>query len=1554
MSRRKLFVIVASVIGTLGIGVAVWAYFTSIGSGSGSASVSSLSAPTNVSGTATGTTVTVSWDGVTDPGAGTFGYYVTRIPSSGPSSYACGSSPAPADLLSGTSCNDTSLSSGTYTYTVTAVYNTWTATSTPSIQVTVNASVLSSFSVVPSTFTPTVGTQFNVTITALDQFSNTYTAYAGSECVTFSGPDNSPSPSSTGPTYPSPGSCSAGSSVTFTNGVATAVPVTLFDAETTPLTVTDNPSGKTGTASLTVLPAALNSFEVPSPGTQTAGSSFNETITAVDAWDNAANGWTSVNNCVTFSGPANSPNGTAPLYPSLGGSCGAGNSGLNFDSSGQVTVAITLYDAQSTTLTVASVSSPAGETGTSGTFTVAAGSYYQLLLSTPSTQTAGSGFSETVTATDQWQNPVSTESGSQPVTWASGAGFPASSPGGTAPLYPSTLTFNTTDLGVANSQASASITLYDAQSGIALQATVATKSGTSGTFMVNAGSYYQLLLSTPSTQTAGSGFSETVTATDQWQNPVSTESGSQPVTWASGAGFPASSPGGTAPLYPSTLTFNTTDLGVANSQASASITLYDAQSGIALQATVATKSGTSGTFMVNPAVEKKLAITTQPSSSITAGGTVSVGVTVEDTYGNPITTGFTGYNDSISVALSSGSFAAGTTTVAASNGLASFSGLEITSTAGSPYMITATDATAPSISSATTSSITVNPAPESTLAITSEPSSSITAGGSVSMSVTVEDQYNNPITTGFTGSTDNISLTLNTGSFAAGTTSMAAANGLASFSGLQINTAGSYTITASDTTDVSVASATTGSITVGASSAYKLQFGQQPSNTTAGVSMSPAPTVQILDQYNNPTTSTSSITLTITTNPCGGSPSVSGGTVNAVSGTATFSSLYITQACNGYVLTATDATDGGITVASSTFNITAGSAHAISVVSGNNQSTATSAPFFSPLVALVTDTYGNPVSGVTVTFAAPTSGHSGTFASSGCTTNSPTSTCGVTTGSNGQATSSTFTANSTAGSYSVTATATGVSTPATFSLTNGSVTVSTPIYPKYMGDCGSSNGAACSTGIWWTITGTNFAPGATVSFGGTPPTSEFHVVSSTTTVVNSTTITLEVTDTGATTGAVTVTVTDPGGSTGSNTMTATGISGLSSISITGPTVVGQGASTTLTLSVGTAGCTTWTNEAVYFSNPGITPGTATCSGTSSPYTVSVPITVSASALPGPGSVTVAVNGGVYSISTNGLTVDASPLLTISPSTVPTNWSVGGTYSQTFTASGGTAPYTLGEAGALPAGMTFSAGVLSGTPTAAGTFPFTVFATDSASSQHAGAQTYTLTISTGQLVITTSAVDGSTSSTPNLDAITVERENGSGAAITTGGALTVSLSSNSSGSPTFGATQFGSTETSVSIASGASTATFWYGDTVAGTPTITASATDYLSGSQLETITTAPAGLTLTGITYSGGSGTITCGTPSSDTTTCIGTGFGTSQTFTASVEFVLGGSPDVYSTTQSSTLTLAKTAGTLSVTSLTVNAGSATSSATFTGTAASDAFTGTVKFGPYTININVT
>jgi len=74
-------------------------------------------------------------------------------------------------------------------------------------------------------------------------------------------------------------------------------------------------------------------------------------------------------------------------------------------------------------------------------------------------------------------------------------------------------------------------------------------------------------------------------------------------------------------------------------------------------------------------------------------------------------------------------------------------------------------------------------------------------------------------------------------------------------------------------------------------------------------------------------------------------------------------------------------------------------------------------------------------------------------------------------------------------------------------------------------------------------------------------------------------------------------------------------------------------------------------------------------------------------------------------------------------------SIGTAYSQSLTATGGATPYTWAVAtGSLPAGLTLStAGVISGTPTAAGTASFTVRVTDSFSPAVTARQALSLTI-----------------------------------------------------------------------------------------------------------------------------------------------------------------------------------------------------------------------------------
>jgi hypothetical protein len=84
-------------------------------------------------------------------------------------------------------------------------------------------------------------------------------------------------------------------------------------------------------------------------------------------------------------------------------------------------------------------------------------------------------------------------------------------------------------------------------------------------------------------------------------------------------------------------------------------------------------------------------------------------------------------------------------------------------------------------------------------------------------------------------------------------------------------------------------------------------------------------------------------------------------------------------------------------------------------------------------------------------------------------------------------------------------------------------------------------------------------------------------------------------------------------------------------------------------------------------------------------------------------------------------------ITLNPATLP-NGTVGTAYNQTLTASGGTAPHTFAvTTGSLPNGLNLAtSGALTGTPTASGSFNFTVTATDNTGCT--GTRSYTVIIS----------------------------------------------------------------------------------------------------------------------------------------------------------------------------------------------------------------------------------
>jgi CSLREA domain-containing protein len=106
--------------------------------------------------------------------------------------------------------------------------------------------------------------------------------------------------------------------------------------------------------------------------------------------------------------------------------------------------------------------------------------------------------------------------------------------------------------------------------------------------------------------------------------------------------------------------------------------------------------------------------------------------------------------------------------------------------------------------------------------------------------------------------------------------------------------------------------------------------------------------------------------------------------------------------------------------------------------------------------------------------------------------------------------------------------------------------------------------------------------------------------------------------------------------------------------------------------------------------------------------------------------TVTATNGTNESGSRPYTLTVDPAVVVSPATLPTG-EVGSPYNQTISASGPPGRFSFAvTTGTLPTGLGLSSGgTLSGTPTAAGTFMFTVTATNS--TNESGSQAYTLTV-----------------------------------------------------------------------------------------------------------------------------------------------------------------------------------------------------------------------------------
>jgi hypothetical protein len=257
---------------------------------------------------------------------------------------------------------------------------------------------------------------------------------------------------------------------------------------------------------------------------------------------------------------------------------------------------------------------------------------------------------------------------------------------------------------------------------------------------------------------------------------------------------------------------------------------------------------------------------------------------------------------------------------------------------------------------------------------------------------------------------------------------------------------------------------------------------------------------------------------------------------------------------------------------------------------------------------------------------------------------------------------------------------------------------------------------AGSPAISLTVTGVNFRAGSFVAWNGIPLTT---ISASSTQVTANVPSTLLVFP-----GSATIAVGNVGGGQ-SNTLIFNILSSQIGITATGVPSAAVGAPYSFTLSA-SGGIAPYRWSATGSLPPGLTVNPAgIISG--------IPTTA------GTFSFTVQVADLTNQTASTSLTITVgAPPLSISNTSPLPNGLVGQAYNQVFTAVEGTPPYRWSVGQGLPAGLGMDAasGALTGTPTASGTFTFQVQVTDS--KQVSATRSFSLTITTPPLTITTAA------------------------------------------------------------------------------------------------------------------------------------------------------------------------------------------------------------------------
>ena len=432
------------------------------------------------------------------------------------------------------------------------------------------------------------------------------------------------------------------------------------------------------------------------------------------------------------------------------------------------TFTVTLETAGSQTLTATDTVN-ASLLGTSSSLTVSAAAATHFVLTAPATATAGTPLTFTVTAEDQYGNTATGYTGT--------VGFTSSD---TAAVLPADHALLTDGVGTFT----ATLETAGSQTLTATDTVTASLLGTSSSITVSAAAATHFVLTAPATATAGTSFSFTVTAEDQYGNTATGYTGTVAFTSSD-----------TAAVLPANYTFVAADDGV-HTFTGATLETAGSQTLTATDTVNASLLGTSSSITVSAAAATHFVVTAPATA--TAGTPLTFTVTAEDQYGNTATayTGTVGFTSSDTAAVLPAD-------ATLTDGVGTFTA---TLETAANQTLTATDTVNASLLG-TSSSITVSAAAATHFVLTAP--ATATAGTAVTFTVTADDQYGNTAT-GYTGTVHFTS----SGTAAVLPADTTLTDGVGTFTdGATLETAGSQTLTATDTVNASLLG-TSSSITV--------------------------------------------------------------------------------------------------------------------------------------------------------------------------------------------------------------------------------------------------------------------------------------------------------------------------------------------------------------------------------------------------------------------------------------------------------------------------------------------------------------------------------------------------------------------------------------------------------------------------------------------------------------------------------------------------------------------------------------------------------------------